>query len=147
MSLKEPTLKMSKSHPDPNSRILITDSQEEIEAKLKVALTDSVEGISYDPQSRPGVSNLIDILKHTTRPNESNEDIAMSFTGQSLKALKEYVAQAVTEELAPVRNKFLELQSNPILIEEEMFRGRRQASSVAGKTITGVRNHIGLQRL
>ena len=60
-SLKDPTQKMSKSDDDPRSRILLSDSNEAIAAKIRHALTDSVGDISYDPQKRPGVSNLIDI--------------------------------------------------------------------------------------
>ena len=46
--MTEPTKKMSKSDPKPKSRIMITDSKEQIHAKLKTALTDSIEGVSYD---------------------------------------------------------------------------------------------------
>merc|ERR1711939_634674 len=66
MSLKRPTQKMSKSDADPKSRILITDTREEIHAKVKGAITDSEPGISFDPEKRPGVSNLIEILRTVT---------------------------------------------------------------------------------
>ena len=64
MSLKEPTSKMSKSHADEKSRIILTDSPAAIRQKVKVALTDSEASITYDPTRRPGVSNLIEILSH-----------------------------------------------------------------------------------
>ncbi|KAI9661668.1 MAG: Tryptophan--tRNA ligase, mitochondrial [Bathelium mastoideum] len=70
MSLTEPHLKMSKSHANPKSRILITDGCEEIEKKIKGALTDSVSGISYDLVERPGVSNLLDIMFHLQDDNK-----------------------------------------------------------------------------
>ena len=59
MSLKEPLLKMSKSHADPRSRILVNDDHQTISEKLRFALTDSMARISYDPINRPGVSNLL----------------------------------------------------------------------------------------
>ena len=50
MSLQEPHLKMSKSDTDPRSRILITDSADEIHRKIMSALTDSTNSVSYDPE-------------------------------------------------------------------------------------------------
>jgi len=60
-SLKQPTLKMSKSEPNAESRIDLTDGPDVIRAKLRKAHTDMTRGITYDPVNRPGVSNLVDI--------------------------------------------------------------------------------------
>ncbi len=60
-NLRDPTKKMSKSSPDENSRIELTDSPDVIRYRIKKALTDSTSAISYDPDGRPGVSNLIAI--------------------------------------------------------------------------------------
>ena len=54
MSLKNPNEKMSKSDPNENSRIMLTDSAEQIQSKIKKATMDSIKGISYDPKERPG---------------------------------------------------------------------------------------------
>ena len=63
MSLTQPTLKMSKSHPNPSSRIHLSDPPELIARKIRGALTDDVGGpITYEPDLRPGVSNLLDIM-------------------------------------------------------------------------------------
>lgn len=68
---------MSKSAPDASSRILLTDSDDDIARKIKRAVTDSEARIAYDPQSRPGVSNLLAILaalqaEPTTRGGSSD---------------------------------------------------------------------------
>ena len=73
MSLTEPTTKMSKSHSNPESRILLTDSDSEIQSKIKSAVTDSDYSISYDPEKRPGISNLIDILYHCSPEDQYSE--------------------------------------------------------------------------
>jgi tryptophanyl-tRNA synthetase len=66
-SLADPTLKMSKSHPNEKSRILLNDDEDVIRSKVKVAVTDSIEtGITYDPENRPGISNLINLLYYAS---------------------------------------------------------------------------------
>lgn len=61
-SLRNPVKKMSKSDPDPKSRICLTDSPDEIALKIRKSVTDFTSEISYDMEERPGVSNLINIL-------------------------------------------------------------------------------------
>ena len=67
MSLSDPKSKMSKSDPYQLSRIMLTDAPETIALKLRKAATDSIAGVSYDPVTRPGVSNLIEIYAHMER--------------------------------------------------------------------------------
>lgn len=52
---------MSKSDPDPKSRICLTDTPDEIAVKVKKSVTDFTSSINYDLQGRPGISNLINI--------------------------------------------------------------------------------------
>lgn len=109
MSLTNPTKKMSKSDTDPKSRILITDSKEKIYKKVKSALTDSIDGISYDRERRPGVSNLIDILYYMNEDKaESPEQLARDMLGPnlSMRALKVKVTDAVDEKLEDVRDRY-----------------------------------------
>lgn len=147
MSLTEPSKKMSKSDPNPNSRILITDEEETIRQKFRTALTDSQEGISYDPERRPGVSNLLDILRHTKEEKISGNDLAADFKGSSLRALKETVADAVVETLGEVREKFFQLRSHPGRLEYEMGLNQCRATTVAARTVSQVKRAMGLRRL
>src|ERR1700722_1925843 len=146
MSLKEPQLKMSKSHADPKSRILITDTEEDINTKIKEALTDSEPGITYDPKTRPGVSNLLEILKHTTQSPNSCEELAHDLSGLTMRQLKEHVSQAVVKCLSGIRESYLELMlptNKTITIAREA--GRLKAAGRAGTTMKTVREHVGLQ--
>ncbi|EDN09739.1 conserved hypothetical protein [Histoplasma mississippiense (nom. inval.)] len=114
MSLKQPMLKMSKSHNDPRSRILLTDSAEDIHQKIKLALTDSEPGISYDPSRRPGVSNLIEILGHVQGGDGSRSFVEMGREHQrlSMRAFKEHVASTLIKHLKGIRERYLELTNN-----------------------------------
>ena len=64
---------MSKSAEDPKSRIDITDTPDEIEKKLKKSLTDFTSAVTYEPEERPGVANLITL--HSLASGKSPADI------------------------------------------------------------------------
>jgi tryptophanyl-tRNA synthetase len=146
MSLKEPQLKMSKSHTDPKSRILITDTEDDIKTKIKEALTDSELGITYDPKGRPGVSNLLEILKHTTQSSSSCEELAYDLSSLTMRQLKDHVSQAVVKCLSGIRESYLELMlpSNKT-ITLARTTGRTMASGRAGHTMRLVREQLGLR--
>ena len=148
MSLRQPFKKMSKSDPDPRSRILITDTPDDIYLRLKGAVTDSELGITYDPGRRPGVSNLIEILKHATRSDMSYEEIASQHKLSSKQAFKEFVAIAVVKELEGVRAKFLEvMQPGNVELKEAYEKGKRKAMSRAAFTMGEVRKTLGIEPL
>ncbi|PSN71580.1 tryptophanyl-tRNA synthetase [Corynespora cassiicola Philippines] len=146
MSLTEPTKKMSKSDPNPASRILITDDKETIYKKFKAAKTDSIQGISYDKQARPGVSNLLSILYHMDESvAASPEDLAKDFENGSMLALKERVAAVVDAELAPIRNRYDELiDTKNLEIVDHANRGAEYATLRAKETIKRVKKAMGL---
>lgn len=145
MSLRDPTVKMSKSHPDANSRILITDSADTIRTKMKGALTDSIEGISYNPQTRPGVSNLVDILKHVKGDEVTSEEIASDNANVSMRAFKEHVANEIIHALQGFRDRFMELMDpKNDEVTEALATGRRVAKSRAGHHIEKIDQLIGL---
>ncbi|KAL2862965.1 30S ribosomal protein S10, mitochondrial precursor [Aspergillus lucknowensis] len=142
MSLKEPTLKMSKSHPDERSRINLTDSLEDVRIKVKAALTDSEPGISYDPIRRPGVSNLIEIISHLE--GRTCHEIALSYESTSLRVLKDDVANKICRVLAPIREKYYSLMSDGDHLDTVAEKGARDARANAETTMKKVREVMGL---
>lgn len=144
MSLTDPTKKMSKSDPNPNSRILIIDDEETIYQKFKIALTDSIEGISYDPETRPGVSNLLDILRFVRDEDKAGHDPAAEFKDSNLRILKATVAGAVVTRLRKVRERFLQLRSRPESLESALSMNQKQATSQADSTMLEVKEALGL---
>ena len=61
MSLQDPTRKMSKSDPE-DTYIAILDKPDVIRKKVRRAKTDSESSVVYDPENKPGVSNLLSIM-------------------------------------------------------------------------------------
>lgn len=144
MSLKNPTKKMSKSDQDPSSRILITDHPDAIHAKIKGAVTDSEDGVFYDPIKRPGISNLINILKHTSLIHEESTEIAKQYQDMSKKAFKELVADSVITSLTGIREKYETILSHPRLVRDAATAGREEARTKAGLKLAKVRSAMGL---
>lgn len=147
MSLKEPTKKMSKSDPDLKSRILITDERDVIQAKLKSALTDSIEGVSYDREARPGVSNLIDLMCYldesiTGKP----EDVAHDMQDLSMRALKEKVADTVDASIAEIRENYKHILGRTDgFLEKVDAECAEKAQAMANKRMMMVKRALGME--
>jgi tryptophanyl-tRNA synthetase len=137
---------MSKSHADPRSRILITDSAEEIQRKIMSALTDSTNSVSYEPESRPGVSNLLQLWSHFDSEGRPPEKLASSCSGMGLKTFKTKVAEAIAESLAPVRRRYEELmkEDGGAYVDFVESEGSRRARESAEETMVLVREAVGL---
>ncbi|KAF1851092.1 tryptophanyl-tRNA synthetase [Cucurbitaria berberidis CBS 394.84] len=146
MSLTDPAKKMSKSDPKPKSRILITDSGEEIHNKLKTALTDSIEGVSYDREMRPGVSNLVDLMFHFNQSvAASPEELANDMRDLSMRALKERVADTVDDGIKDIRERYEELMGgNHKELVGYAEDGASRAEEIAEETMKRVRGAIGI---
>ncbi len=133
---------MSKSAPDASSRILLTDLPDTITAKIRVAVTDSVSGITYDPVARPGTANLLTILAACTE--ETPEDVALRYANKNHGHLKKDVVEAVAEKLRPAREEFERIRVDKAYLETVAQDGARRAAERSGKTMKMVREAIGL---
>ena len=140
---------MSKSALNPKSRILITDSREEIFKKINGSLTDSEDGITYDPATRPGLSNLIEIAYSLGEGQGflGREDLAHNWANLSKKAVKERVASIVDEHLAPVRDSYFNFMDSKgeRVIQGLAENGAEKANARAAETIKLVRDVVGVR--
>jgi tryptophanyl-tRNA synthetase len=146
MSLTDPTKKMSKSDSNPKSRILITDSRDDIRHKMKRALTDSIEGVSYNRETRPGVSNLVDLLYHfDDSATGSPEDLANDLKTLSMQALKVKAADTVDVGIRDIRGRYEELMGGD---EKRLIEIAEESSSraevIAEETMKRVRSAMGM---
>lgn len=142
MGLQDPTSKMSKSSTNPNDVIFLDDEPEVIMKKFKKAVTDSENVVKYDPQNKPGISNLMCIYGAVTGKNE--KEIEEEFAGLGYGAFKTAVGEKVVEKLKPVQEKYKELLENPEYLEEIYTKGAEKASQLASKTIAEVKEKIGI---
>ena len=133
---------MSKSSPDAASRILLTDTPSQIKAKIRGAVTDSIQGITYDSASRPGTSNLLTILAACT--NNDVLQVAKRYENKGHGHLKSDVTDAVEEVLRGPRAEFGRLRREKTFLEEVARKGASQALEFSEATINQVRRRVGL---
>ncbi len=133
---------MSKSAADPNSRILLTDDYQTIRRKVRSAVTDSIPGVAFDPENRPGTSNLISILAGCS--GEDAMVIAGRYSNKGHGHLKDDVVEAIEETFKQPRSEFLRLKSDGAYLREIAEQGSRHARWISGRTMEDVRKLVGL---
>ncbi|EWC45085.1 hypothetical protein DRE_06224 [Drechslerella stenobrocha 248] len=144
MSLNSPTTKMSKSGPA-NSQINLDHSEDEIRKRIKTAITDSISGITYDPENRPGVSNLVEILGNMTDRSDW-EAVARECEGLSMKEFKERVADSLVEGLAGIRKEYTRIVAGDESYLDDLAKsGAEKANMMADETMQTVMRAIGMR--
>lgn len=141
MDLQDPSKKMSKSSANLKSFISLLDSPEAAKKKINSAVTDSENLIKYDPENKPGVSNLITI--YSSLKNMKIEDVVKYFDGQNYGVLKAEVGQVVADLLISIQTKFNDLVGTKEL-RHLLDKGRDHANFVANKKLKLVNEKIGL---
>jgi tryptophanyl-tRNA synthetase len=142
MDLQRPERKMSKSEDSPQGTILVLDPPRAIEKKIKSAVTDSGTEIRHDRESKPGVSNLIEIYGAVT--GRAIPEIEREFAGVQYGVFKVTVAEAVVEFLRPVQERFQELSSDPAEIDRRLALGADAAESIAEPVLERAMRAAGL---
>jgi tryptophanyl-tRNA synthetase len=140
---------MSKSHSDPRSRIVITDSPEVIHKKIMSALTDSTNSISYDPENRPGVSNLLQLLSHFDEQGRSAEELGSSvYSGHNIASFKTTLSDSISKSLAPVCERYYRImaEGNGSYLDQVEEMGAKKAWESAEPTMASVRKALHLKQ-
>lgn len=141
--LQEPEKKMSKSAIGKGT-IFLTDTPESAAKKIKSAVTDSLGVIKYDPQSQPGLANLIEILAALT--NRTPKEVAKEYEGQQYGPLKNATAEAVAETLLPLQARYNELMGDKAELLNILKKGADKARPLAEKTLADVMDKVGYVR-
>jgi tryptophanyl-tRNA synthetase len=135
--------KMSKSD-DPNAAILLTDSEEIIEKKIKKAVTDAGPLAPNSPLT-PEMENLFAIMKLF-----SKDDIVQQYLNAYKDCtirygdMKKQIADDCKVFLEPIRSSILDYMDNPKLLKEIAENGAEEANKSAKHTLLAVRDIMGL---
>ena len=143
-ALRDPTRKMSKSDADQNSSVYLNDSADAIARKFRKAVTDSVQGpITFDPQNRPGVSNIVNIISGLLNRtvNETIEDLSWV---KNHKQLKDHVTELVVEEFKDKKLMYDDLMKNKSYIDTVCAEGTEKARQIALENLREVKKLVGL---
>lgn len=143
MSLAEPTKKMSKSDSNRKATIFTLDSEKDIIKKIKSATTDTEASIRYDRESKPGVSNLLDIFSLCT--GRSINELTAAYEGKGYGAFKTDVAEAVVATLKPIQERYQQLIGSPEL-DQILDEGAEKAYEIAKKTLKAAERALGIGR-
>lgn len=141
MSLQDPTAKMSKSDPNPKGFISVFDEDAVIMKKFKSAVTDSEMDIRFDPQNKPGVSNLLSIL--AVAEGKTIDEVVKDCEGLMYGHLKVRTAEAVIEMIRPFKEEFNRLIQDETYLLKEAKNGAEKASEIAQMVLKRFKTAIG----
>ncbi|CAH2218710.1 tryptophan--tRNA ligase, mitochondrial [Pelobates cultripes] len=142
-SLRDPSVKMSKSDPQKLATVHLTDTPEDIVLKFRKAVTDFTSEVTYDPVLRPGVSNLVSI--HSAMTGLGTEDIVRQSRGIETAQYKLLVAEMVVEKLTPIREEFQRLQGDVGYLKNVLNSGAQQARELASSVYDDVCKMVGFR--
>lgn len=140
MSLSEPTKKMSKSSNSVGD-IYLLDEPSVIKKKINRAVTDSEAVVRYDPEAKPGLSNLLVI--HSLCSGDSIAELEERYAGQGYGAVKKGTIEAVVSVLEPIQARYRELMANDE-ISDLLAVGATRAQEAAAPTLRQVKQAMGL---
>jgi tryptophanyl-tRNA synthetase len=139
MDLQDPTSKMSKTADSDAGCIMMMDDPAEIARKFKRAVTDSDNEVRFDRATKPGVSNLLEILAVAT--NSTPQQLATKYTQYG--PLKTDAGEAVIELLRPIQARYNELMTDRGQLASLLRKGSDKAGHVAAATLERAYNAIG----
>ncbi|MBQ7713130.1 MAG: tryptophan--tRNA ligase [Clostridia bacterium] len=140
-SLQKPTDKMSKSDPDGKATVSIIEPRDAILKKFKCAVTDCDNSIRFDPEAKPGISNLLSI--YSAFSGETVEAAVQRFDGKGYGTFKMAVGETVADALAPIRERYEQYLANKDELARLMKDGAAKAHAIAAETMKDVKAKIG----
>jgi tryptophanyl-tRNA synthetase len=141
MSLRDGRKKMSKSDESDYSRINLTDSSDEIRKKIQKAKTDAIEGIFFDPEVRPEVSNLINI--YAALSGLAIEQIVSNYSGKNTSAFKNGLADLIIHVVEPIAKDLERFLNDKSYINEVLTKGYEAAQPIAADTLKKAKEIVG----
>lgn len=141
MALDEPEKKMSKSAENPYGVISLLDDESKIKKSIMRATTDSESTVRFDPEAKPGISNLLTI--YSAFSGLPIKDLEKKYDGSGYGEFKKDLVSVTVDALRPIREKFNEIRNSQELLES-LKSGAERADAIAEKTIKRVKGNFGL---
>ncbi len=143
MSLRDGSKKMSKSDPSDYSRIMLTDTAENIVQKIKKAKTDPepLPENKKDLEKRPEAENLISIF--ASLQDNSIENVINDYAGKEFSVFKKDLADLSVTKLEPITSEMNKLMSDISYIDSILDTGKENAISVAEPVLNKTKEIIG----
>jgi tryptophanyl-tRNA synthetase len=139
--LQEPTAKMSKSASSPNGLIELLEDPARAAKKIRSAVTDTGREIVFDPEHKPGVSNLLTIYSSLT--GTPIPDLEVKYAGKGYGDLKKDLAEIVVEFIRPIQERTKAYLDDPAQLDKLLAVGAEKARAVSSVTLRQVYDRIG----
>lgn len=141
MALDDPTQKMSKSAENIHSRISLLDEPAKIKKSIMKATTDSDGIVKYDPENKPGISNLLTI--YSVLSGKAISELETEYEGRGYGDFKKDLVEVTVGALEPIQKRYAEIRNSKELIDA-LNSGAERANEIAKKTLSRVRDAFGL---
>lgn len=141
--LKNPTKKMSKSEENPQGVISMFDEHDTIVKKIMRATTDSENVIKYDPENKPGISNLLNIAASLS--GVAIEELEKQFEGKGYGEFKKYVAMLTATHISMIQERYNQLINSDAL-DEILDRGIQKSRELAYGKYQVMKEKMGIVR-
>jgi len=141
MSLRDGRNKMSKSDNSDMSRINLMDDSDTIIKKIRKARTDSVPGMSIDPNKRPEATNLLEIFSALCE--EPVTSVAARYSDVQFSQFKDDLADLIVDKISPLNAEMRRLSADPAYIDSVLFKGAERASAMASEVMSGAQELFG----
>ena len=142
LDLQDPTAKMSKSAASASGLIELLDPPTVIAKRIRSAVTDTEREIRYDPETKPGIANLLTI--HSALSGRTIPELEEAFAGRGYGDLKSEVADLVIAVVTPFQDRVHEYLDTPGLLDDVLAEGAERAREIARGTLARVYDRVGL---
>ncbi|SHI03619.1 tryptophan--tRNA ligase [Streptomyces sp. 3214.6] len=139
--LQDPSIKMSKSASTPKGLINLLDDPKATAKKVRSAVTDTDTVVRYDPENKPGVSNLLGI--YSTLTGTSVQELERQYEGKLYGALKTDLADVVVDFVTPFRDRTQQYLDDPETLDALLAKGAEKARAVAAETLSQTYERVG----
>lgn len=139
--LQDPTIKMSKSASTPKGLVNLLDEPKATAKKVKSAVTDTDTVVRFDPETKPGVSNLLTI--YSTLTGTGVAELEEKYAGKGYGALKTDLAEVVVEFVTPFKEKTQQYLDDPETLDSILAKGAEKARTVAAETLSRAYEKVG----
>ena len=141
MALDDPASKMSKSAENIHSRISLLDEPSKIKKSIMKATTDSDGIVRFDPENKPGISNLLNI--YSVLSGKTISELEAAYEGKGYGDFKKDLVEVTAEALLPIQEKYKDIRESKELIDI-LEEGAQKADAISQQTMKRVRKNFGL---
>jgi tryptophanyl-tRNA synthetase len=139
--LQDPTSKMSKSSSSPNGIVELLDEPSRSAKRIRSAVTDTGREIVYDPEHKPGISNLLSI--YSALSGETVAELERRYEGHGYGDLKKDLGQVVADFTTPIRERTQAYLDDPAELDKILAVGAEKARMLADATLRQVYDRVG----